>query len=263
MTTIKIHGGHERRQVDRLVPYARNTRKHPEEQIALLVKAFIEWGFTIPVLVDEADGIIAGHARVLAAQRLGMPEVPVIVASGWSEAQRRAYVIADNKLPELAGWDMGLLGTEVVDLQLESFDLSITGFSSKELAALLDLDDLAAAPAPAAKTRKAAAAPTATIARPGDVWTIGAHRLMCGDSEPELVDAIVQRWQKSSKQLATLSTGQTWDEAVAERGVRQAGQGGAGDAIGGGAGAGVQGGAIEALAGLPGVDLAAELERAK
>ena len=95
----------ERRSIASLVPYARNARMHSAEQIDQIAASICEWGWTVPVLVDEADGIIAGHGRVLAAHKLGIAEIPVMVAAGWSEAQKRAYVLADNKLALNAGWD--------------------------------------------------------------------------------------------------------------------------------------------------------------
>jgi ParB-like chromosome segregation protein Spo0J len=124
----------ERRSVKTLVPYARNSRTHSDEQIAQIAASIKEWGWTTPVLVDEDGGIIAGHGRVLAAQRLGFDEVPCMVAAGWTEAQKRAYVIADNKLALNAGWDMEALKVELQDLDAAKFDLTLTGFELGELA---------------------------------------------------------------------------------------------------------------------------------
>jgi ParB-like chromosome segregation protein Spo0J len=126
----------ERRPIDALIPYARNARTHSEEQVAQIAASIREWGWTVPVLVDEAGGIIAGHGRVLAARKLGLAEVPVMVAAGWSEAQRRAYVLADNKLALNAGWDTAMLGSELKGL--DGFDLSLIGFSVGELSAMFD-----------------------------------------------------------------------------------------------------------------------------
>lgn len=123
----------ERRQVGKLVPYARNSRTHSAEQVAQIAAAIREWGFTQPVLVDENDTIIVGHARVMAATRLGLDEVPVVVARGWSEAQIRAYVIADNKLAENAGWNDEMLRLELGDLSRMGFEIELTGFSTDEL----------------------------------------------------------------------------------------------------------------------------------
>lgn len=116
-----------------LVPYARNARTHSEAQVAQIAASVREWGWTVPVLVDEAGTIIAGHGRVLAAQSLGLDEVPVMVAAGWTDAQRRAYVLADNRLALNAGWDTELLKLELADLHGDEFDLSKIGFDASEL----------------------------------------------------------------------------------------------------------------------------------
>ena len=167
----------ERRSVSALVPYARNARTHSDEQVAQIAASIREWGWTVPVLIDEDGGLIAGHGRVLAARKLGLAEIPVMVATGWSEAQKRAYVLADNKLALNAGWDADLLRVELADLQAFDFDLSLTGFSDEELAALIadktdGLTDPDAIPD----------APADPVAVPGDVWVLGKHRLVCGDS---------------------------------------------------------------------------------
>ena len=131
----------ERWDITRLVPYARNSRTHSDEQIAQIAASIKEWGWTTPVLVDEAGSIIAGHGRTLAAQRLKMTEVPVMVASGWSDAKKRAYIIADNKLALNAGWDEEMLRLELGELQGMDFDLDLTGFTAEEIAALQFDDD--------------------------------------------------------------------------------------------------------------------------
>lgn len=164
----------ERRLVSALVPYARNARTHSEDQIAQIAASIREWGWTMPILVDEADGIIAGHGRVLAARILGLTEVPVMVARGWSDAQKRAYVIADNKLALNGGWDMELLPVEVGELKALGFDLNLTGFGELELGKILadeagDLDD---APEP----------PMVPVSQHGDLWICGEHRVLCGDA---------------------------------------------------------------------------------
>lgn len=164
--------------IDRLVPYAKNSRTHSDEQVAQIAASIREWGFTTAVLVDEAGSIIAGHGRLLAARRLGMAEVPVMVASGWTDAQKRAYVIADNKLALNAGWDNELLALELGELGELGFDLDLVGFTDDEIAALMpvelepgltDEDD-----APEVGENP--------ITVPGDVWVMGKHRLLCGDS---------------------------------------------------------------------------------
>lgn len=166
----------ERRPVASLVPYARNARTHSDEQVAQIAASIREWGWTTPVLVDEEGGLIAGHGRVLAARQLGVTEVPVMVATGWTAAQKKAYIIADNQLPMNAGWDKELLRLEVADLAEMGFDLPLIGFSEDELtrlsasgnAGLTDPDDAPEAPAD----------PVSVL---GDVWVMGKHRLVCGD----------------------------------------------------------------------------------
>jgi hypothetical protein len=123
----------ERRSVESLIPYARNARTHSDEQVAQIAASIKEWGWTTPVLVDETGQIIAGHGRVMAARKLGIEEIPVMVASGWSEAQRRAYVLADNKIALNSGWDMDLLKVELQDIGDMSFDLDKIGFSVEEM----------------------------------------------------------------------------------------------------------------------------------
>jgi ParB-like chromosome segregation protein Spo0J len=122
--------------IDKLVPYARNARTHSDEQVGQIAASIREWGWTTPVLVDEDGGIIAGHGRTLAAQRLKMTEVPVMVAKGWSDAKKRAYVLADNKLALNAGWDNEMLVLELGELQDLGFDLDLTGFSAVEITGL-------------------------------------------------------------------------------------------------------------------------------
>jgi ParB-like chromosome segregation protein Spo0J len=118
----------KRQKTNSLIPYARNSRTHSEQQVSQIAASIKEWGWTTPVLVDEDGGIIAGHGRVLAAQKLGIDEVPTIVATGWTKTQKQAYVLADNQLPQNAGWDMDLLKVELQDLDSEGFDLSLIGF---------------------------------------------------------------------------------------------------------------------------------------
>ena len=168
----------ERWAVSRLIPYARNARTHSDAQVAQIAASIKEWGWTTPVLVDEQGGIIAGHGRTMAAQLLGMADVPVVVATGWSEAKKRAYVIADNKLALNAGWDNELLRLELGEIGDLGFDLDLTGFSAEEIAALEPeqvqegLTDEDAVPD----------APAVPVTVLGDVWILGDHRLMCGDS---------------------------------------------------------------------------------
>jgi len=163
--------------IEKITPYARNSRTHSDEQVAQIAASIREWGWTNSILVDEDGGLIAGHGRLLAARKLGLTQIPTMVAKGWSDAQKKAYVIADNKLALNAGWDLEMLAVELGDLQGFDFDLMLTGFSDDELSKLLaektdGLTDPDAIPE----------APIDPIAKPGDVWLLGKHRLMCGDS---------------------------------------------------------------------------------
>ena len=128
----------ERRKVDALIPYARNARTHSDEQVAQLAASINEWGWTTPVLIDEDGEIIAGHGRVMAARKLGIEEVPTMTATGWTKAQKQAYVLADNQLPQNAGWDMDLLSVEMKDLDADGFDLSLIGFGLGEMSNMFD-----------------------------------------------------------------------------------------------------------------------------
>jgi len=132
----------ERRLVAELIPYARNARTHSDAQVAQIAASITEWGWTTPVLVDETGSIIAGHGRVMAARKLGLEDVPVMVASGWTEAQKKAYVLADNQLALNAGWDIDLLKIEVGDLDAEGFNLDLIGFDQIELAKFFDQESI-------------------------------------------------------------------------------------------------------------------------
>lgn len=176
----------ERRAVADLVPYARNARTHSPEQVGQIAASMREFGWTYPVLVDEEDGIIAGHGRVLAAQKLKLLEVPVIVARGWSDAKKRAYVLADNKLSENAGWDAALLKVELGDLQGAGFDLSLTGFSSLELRGIFATQEGRTDPD---ETPEPPAVPVSHL---GDLWRLGEHWLACGDcTDKAVVEAVL------------------------------------------------------------------------
>ena len=166
-----------------LIPYARNSRTHSAEQIGKIAASIREFGFLNPVIVDGANGIIAGHGRILAAQKLGLEDVPTIEASHLSEAQRRAYIIADNRLALDAGWDDEMLRVELRDLEATGFDLALTGFDLSEIAALT-LDATEGLTDPDAVPD----APAVPVTVLGDVWLLGRHRLMCGDSTS--IDAV-------------------------------------------------------------------------
>jgi DNA modification methylase len=168
---------YNRMSVATLVPYARNARTHSDAQVAQLAASIREFGFTNPILVDGERGIIAGHGRLLAARKLGLAEVPVIELSHLSPAQRRAYVLADNKLALNAGWDDDLLRLELADLRDEGFDLGLTGFGLDEIGELL-ADNTTGLTDP----DQVPEVPAEPVSRAGDVWLLGRHRLACGDS---------------------------------------------------------------------------------
>ena len=132
----------ERRPVERLIPYARNARKHSPTQVAEIAGSIREWGWTVPVLVDEDDLIIAGHGRVLAAHQLAIRDIPVVVARGWSDAQKRAYTIADNEIATHATWNKELLRVELADLQAQAFDLERIGFAPSAIEEEAENDEL-------------------------------------------------------------------------------------------------------------------------
>jgi DNA modification methylase len=167
----------ELRSIDALIPYARNARAHSDAQIAQLAASITEWGWTMPVLIDETGQLIAGHGRVLAARLLGIDKIPVMIARGWSETKRRAYVIADNQLALGASWDRPMLSVELSALEAANFDMSQLGFPPEELAeytndrttGLTDPDEVPSMP-------------TVPVTCPGDIWLLGDHRLVCGDS---------------------------------------------------------------------------------
>ncbi len=163
--------------IDELIPYARNARTHSAEQIAQIAASIKEFGFINPVIIDGDKGIVAGHGRVLAAQKLGRAEVPCIEVSWLTDAQRKAYILADNKLALNAGWDDDLLRIEIEDLQELGFDLALTGFGQIEIIELLadkseGLTDPDETPALEEKA----------VSELGDTWMLGNHRLTCGDS---------------------------------------------------------------------------------
>jgi len=184
--------------LDRLVPYAKNARTHSEAQIAQIAASIVEFGFTAPLLVSQDGGILAGHGRLAAAKKLNLDAVPVVVLDHLTPTQRRAYMLADNQLALQAGWDQELLAGELADLSSAGFDLALTGFSDEELADLLG-DAQEAESAQEAETADESAqedipeAPVTPVSQPGDVWRLGAHRLICGDSTvPAVVAALMQ-----------------------------------------------------------------------
>src|SRR5690625_2274718 len=170
--------------IDALIPYARNSRTHSDEQVAQIAASIKEFGFLNPIIVDGDNGIIAGHGRVMAAQKLGLKELPCVEASHLTDAQRRAYIIADNKLALNAGWDDEMLRIELGELGELGFDLELTGFNLDEIDEL-QIEEIEEGLADEDAVPEAQDDP---VTKPGDVWLLGKHRVMCGDSTS--IDAV-------------------------------------------------------------------------
>jgi site-specific DNA-methyltransferase (adenine-specific) len=188
----------EQIEIEKLLPYARNSRTHSDEQTAQIAASIMEFGFTNPVLIDNENQIIAGHGRLLAARKLQLKEVPCIRLGYLTETQKKAYVIADNKLALNSGWDEEMLALEIAELKDEDFDIDLLGFSDDELADLADqiteeVDGLT-------DEDEAPAVPDEAKTKPGDIYVMGKHRLMCGDStsqtdmEKLCNDQLVDMW---------------------------------------------------------------------
>lgn len=164
--------------LQRLIPYAKNARTHDDTQVSQIAGSIAEFGFVNPILVGDDNVIIAGHGRLMAAQQLGLDSVPVIVLHHLTESQRRALVIADNKIAENAGWNDELLKLELEELGDLGFDLDVIGFSDEELDELLGADDQAGE----TDEDDIPEVEDEPISRPGDIWVMGNHRVLCGDS---------------------------------------------------------------------------------
>ena len=216
-----------------MIPFARNARTHSDTQVSQIASSIREWGWTNPVLVAEDGTIIAGHGRVLAARKLRIADVPVMTATGWTDAQKRAYAIADNKLTLNGGWDDELLGLELGEFEVLGFDLDLIGFTEGEreiLAAQFTegLTDPDAVPD----------LPSEPIARTGDVWVLGRHRLVCGDStSPEDTEKLLggvkphlmitdppygvnydPAWRKRAGETSTPASSARWRTMIAPTG---------------------------------------------
>ena len=210
-------------RIDSIKPYQNNAKIHGPEQVRKIADSIKEFGFLNPILLDSENMILCGHGRLEAAKYLGMEEVPALYADGLTEAQKRAYILADNRLGELADWDTGLISEELKALQMEGFDINLTGF---------DVDDILfdesmepdVEPAPAQEKLP-------PITKPGEIWKLGDHRLMVGDSAdpdqvrkltggepmdlletdppynvdiaPEYADGIIRRWEDETGKEAT------------------------------------------------------------
>ena len=180
--------------IDKLIPYINNARTHSPEQIKKLRASLREFGFINPVIIDKDFNVIAGHGRLLAAKEEGIKEVPCVFVDYLTEAQKKAYIIADNRMAMDAGWDEELLRVEIEALQAEAFDLSLTGFDDTEIADLFgddsdvqeddfDVDEELEKP---------------TFSKAGDVWTLGRHRLVCGDSTKAETFATLMQGRKAN-----------------------------------------------------------------
>jgi DNA modification methylase len=179
----------EQVSIDKLVPYARNARTHSKEQIKQLRASLREFGFVNPCIIDKDYNIIAGHGRVMAAKEEGISEIPCVFAEHLTDAQKRAYILADNRLALNAGWDDEMLSVELSDLQANAFDLSLLGFSDAEMNRIMGgmenaKDDDFNVDAELQKP---------TLSKPGDLWLLGNHQLVCGDStKPETYTLLME-----------------------------------------------------------------------
>lgn len=164
----------ERRKISELIPYANNARTHSPAQIELLRRSLREFGFVSPVLIDAAGNVIAGHGRIEAAKAEGIEEAPCVLVEHLSDAQRRAYILADNRLSEAASWNDELVSSELLALRSEGMDITLTGFAASDIA-LTPTDDVV-------EDDCDLTLPEAPLTKPGQLWELGRHRLLCGDA---------------------------------------------------------------------------------
>ncbi|MFP3890965.1 MAG: site-specific DNA-methyltransferase [Ralstonia sp.] len=170
----------EMRPVEALIPYARNAKRHSDTQVAQIAASIREFGWGAPILVDGQNNVIAGHGRLLAARKLGMTEVPVVPMDHLTDTQRRALILADNKIGENAAWDEDLLGLELAELNAAGFNLALAGFTPEEWDALIAGDE--ASKEGLTDENEAPEVETEPVSRPGDLWLLGEHKLLCGDA---------------------------------------------------------------------------------
>jgi DNA modification methylase len=205
----------EYRDVDELIPYARNARTHSPEQVQKLAGSIKEFGFINPVIISEDGGVLAGHGRIMAAQKLGIKKVPCVIESHLSEAQRRAYILADNRLALDAGWDEELLKIELEELKGLDFDLELTGFDAEELKGLMgneeELSDGSEGGDEDEEEEVKVEEEGESIVQPGDVWLLGDHRFVCGDSTDKEVVRRVMRDDKPNLMVTDPPYGVNFD----------------------------------------------------
>ena len=206
--------------VDNLIPYTRNARTHSPDQIAQIAASIAEFGFTNPILIGADGVIIAGHGRLMAAQRLGLAEVPVIRLAHLNAAQRRALVVADNKIALNAGWDTEILLEQIELIRADGFDIDLVGFSDDELADLLGDAEASGFGADAEEEEENIPdLPEDPVTRPGDIWILGDHRLMCGDSTDAAAVARLMDGQRATLLFTSPPYGQQRDYGAAKEQV--------------------------------------------
>ncbi len=209
------HASLERIPVEALTPYAGNARTHSKGQIKQITKSIERFGFTNPVLIDDSNGIIAGHGRILAAKAIGMTDVPCLRLKDLSDADKRAYILADNKLALNAGWDKDLLAIELQGLIDFKYDLDLTGFSICEVDTVIGEARDAGVNGSDGNENEIPEPAATAVTRPGDVWQLGRHRLICGDAQ----DATAYTYQGQPLPLIVMLHGctQSADDFAAGR----------------------------------------------
>lgn len=202
----------EKRPINELLPYVGNSKDHPDEQVEYVISLIQQFGFTTPVLVDPDGEIIAGHCRVMALRKMGYDFVPVIVARGWSEEQKRLYVIADNRSQEMGTWNEDRLSVELSKLSDADVDLSLTGFDDDEISRLLDID--LDEPPPEKQKKKPKKIDIDT-----EVWVLGSHKLVAGGGvDSSELCWIIEAWQKKTRKAAIReSDGVKYDDIAFEK----------------------------------------------
>ena len=214
----KVNRNIELVPVEQLLPYKANARTHSRKQIRQIANSIERFGFTNPVLIDDQNGIIAGHGRVEAAKLLGLSGIPALRLSHLSAAERRAYIIADNRLAQKAGWDREILAIELQGLIDLDFDVGLTGFEVGQIDILLDDVNEAKREAVGPEDASPVPLPGPSVSQAGNVWMLGNHRIMCGDALDQGIDVAVRRWQAYTGKVAILEeSGKSFEEIEEER----------------------------------------------